>query len=72
MARATRALREVFGPTARFKRIDRGGLPGLQVLAQGRVLVQTFELGGDVYGRLALDSVRWCDRFGPKETQWQT
>jgi hypothetical protein len=37
------AVRHVHGPRARIKRIERAGLPGLQVLdGDGGVLLQTF------------------------------
>ncbi len=50
-AEATDAIRTMFGPTARLKRVSKAGLEGVQVLARNGVAFQTFDMAGDVWRR---------------------
>ncbi len=51
---ALRALR-IAWPTAKIARIDRAGVKGVQVRVHNRILLQTFDLSGDVWRRVIED-----------------
>ncbi len=48
---AVRALRLAW-PTAKIARITRAGVNGVQVRVRNRILLQTFDLSGDVWRRV--------------------
>lgn len=48
---AVRALRLAW-PTAKIARIERAGVPGVQVRVRNGIVFQTFDLTGDVWRRV--------------------
>ncbi len=51
-AAALKALRIMFGPTARIAAVKRAGVAGVRVYAGGSVMHTTFNLAGDVWLRV--------------------